>query len=70
MGESYVRPVTSAREPRPAWLAVWRFRLVVLALIAAFAFASVWFFRQYIDPNRAQDPSFQEGLRAPVQVPR
>ena len=56
MGESYVRPVVRAREPRPAWVPVWRFRIVVVALILLLALASVEVFRRYVDPNRAQDP--------------
>lgn len=42
MGESYVRPVTSAREPAPEWRAVWRFRLVALVLLAVLAVITVW----------------------------
>ena len=56
MRESYVRPATRAHEPRPAWIAVWRFRVVVVLLIALIAFASLEFFRRYVDPNRSQDP--------------
>ena len=37
MAERYVRPPLSGREPNPAWIAVWRFRLVLLVLFAALA---------------------------------
>ena len=56
MPESYVPPVTTAREPRPAWIAVWRFRVVVVVVIALIAWGALEFFRRYVDPNRAQDP--------------
>ena len=56
MRESYVPPVVSAREPRPAWIAVWRFRVVVVVLIALIAWGALEFFRRYVDPNRSQDP--------------
>ncbi|HVE99201.1 MAG TPA: hypothetical protein VNA12_08485 [Mycobacteriales bacterium] len=56
MGESYVRPVVAGREPRPAWIGVWRFRVVVVLLIVLIAWGSLEFFRRYVDPNRSQDP--------------
>ena len=34
MGEQYVRPPLVAREAQPAWIAVWRFRLAALLLLA------------------------------------
>lgn len=42
MRESYVRPVTAAREPRPEWIAVWRFRLVAFVLLAALGAGFAW----------------------------
>ncbi len=62
MGESYVRPVTRAREPAPRWLAVWRFRIAVVLLIALIAWGSLEVFRRYVDPNRSQDPGIGEEL--------
>ena len=56
MAEPYVRPVVRAREPAPSWLPVWRFRIVVVALIVLLAFTAIEVFRRYVDPNRAQDP--------------
>ena len=56
MGESYVRPVTRAREAHPAWVSVWRFRLGVIVLIAVIAWGALEVFRRYVDPNRSQDP--------------
>lgn len=37
--EDYVRPVVRAREPRPAWLGGWPFRLLAVGLLAALALA-------------------------------
>ncbi|HVE64132.1 MAG TPA: hypothetical protein VNB94_10055 [Mycobacteriales bacterium] len=56
MGESYVRPVTRAREPEPTWLPVLRFRIVVILLLALIAWGALEVFRRYVDPNRSQDP--------------
>ncbi|HVF06072.1 MAG TPA: hypothetical protein VNA20_14620 [Frankiaceae bacterium] len=42
MRESYVRPVTSASEPRPEWIAAWRFRLVMFVLLVAVGAATAW----------------------------
>ena len=41
MGESYVRPVTGAREPQAPWIAVWRFRAVAIVLLAVVAVVTV-----------------------------
>ncbi len=67
MGESYVRPVTRAREPRPEWPSVWLFRLVIFAVVLALWAVAVVFFRSYVDPNRTQDPDFDGGLRPPLE---
>ena len=58
MDESYVRPVTRAREPGPSWLPVLRFRLAVVVLLMLLAFACVEVWARYFDPNRqgGQDP--------------
>lgn len=56
MRESYVRPVTSAREPKPEWRAVWRYRAVALVLLAAAAVATYWALNQLVTPD-AQDPT-------------
>lgn len=68
MRESYVPPVTTAHEPRPAWIAVWRFRVVVVVLIALVALGALEFFRRYVDPNRAQDPGIGEDTNV-VETP-
>ena len=62
MGERYVRPPVLAREPAPAWIAVWRFRLVMLVLLALLVLAAVLLFRELTGAN-AQDPGV-ESLRA------
>ena len=56
MRESYVRPVTSAREPKPEWRAVWRYRAVAFVLLAAAAVATFWALNQLVTPD-AQDPT-------------
>ena len=69
MDESYVRPVTRAREPRPLWLPVWRFRLVVIVLIALLALGSIEVWARYFDPNRAQDPGIGGDTNVVVETP-
>ena len=56
MRESYVRPVTGAREPKPEWHAVWRFRAVALVLLALAAAATVWGVNQILHAAD-QDPT-------------
>ncbi len=55
MAEQYVRPPLFAREPAPAWIAVWRFRIVALVVLALLALGVVLLFRQLTGAN-AQDP--------------
>lgn len=55
MTERYVRPPLLAREPAPAWRAVWRFRLlgiVVMALLLLGAFLAF----QALSETTTQDP--------------
>lgn len=59
MPESYVRPVTSAKEPGPAWLPIWRFRLVALLILAVIAFATVRTV-QYFQGSTRQDPGLDQ----------
>lgn len=54
MGESYLRPPLTAREPRPRWIAVWRFRLVALLLLAVLAVAVAAVVLQFV--NTEQNP--------------
>ena len=56
MRESYVPPVTGAREPAPEWHAVWRFRVVTLVLMLALAGATVWGVNQIMHLSD-QDPT-------------
>lgn len=42
MGESYVRPVTGASEPRNEALALWRFRVVAFVLLVALGAGFAW----------------------------
>lgn len=56
--ESYVRPVTGAREPAPEWHAVWRFRAVSLVLLVLLALATLWAVNKALhvgDQNPASD---------------
>ena len=50
-----MRPPVVAREPAPAWIAVWRFRLLALLLLALLVLVAVLLFRQFTGAN-AQDP--------------
>ena len=50
-----MRPPLVAREPAPAWVAVWRFRLAALVVLALLVLACVLVFRQVTGAN-AQDP--------------
>jgi len=73
MGESYVRPVTRGREPQPAWVPVWRFRIAVILLIAGIAWGALEVFRRYVDPNRSQDPGIGDEtnvVETPNALPR
>lgn len=54
--EPYVRPVTSAREPKPEWRAVWRYRAVALVLLALAAVLTYWGLNKLVQPD-AQDPT-------------
>jgi hypothetical protein len=69
LGESYVRPVTGAREPAPEWHAVWRFRVVALVLLAVTGVGAAWGINQLIhvgDQNPASDiPSTGPASPAP-----
>jgi len=59
MRESYVHPVTSGSEPGPAWLPVWRFRLVALLLLAALALGTVKLV-QVMQGSTRQDPGVEQ----------
>ena len=53
--ERWVRPPVVAREAAPAWVAVWRFRLLALVALALLVVVAVLVFRQVTGAN-AQDP--------------
>jgi hypothetical protein len=55
VAERWVRPPVVAREPAPAWIAVWRFRVLALLVLALLVVAGVVLFRQFTGAN-AQDP--------------
>lgn len=55
MTERYVRPPVLAREPAPAWRAVWRFRLLGFILVALLLLGGVLLFRSFSDTT-SQDP--------------
>ena len=56
--ERWVHPPVVAREPAPAWIAVWRFRLIALVVLALLVLAAVALFRQFTGAN-AQDPGVE-----------
>lgn len=58
MPERWVRPPLVAKEPAPAWIAVWRFRLLALVVLALLVLAGVLLFRQLTGAN-AQDPGVE-----------
>lgn len=66
VGESYVRPVTRAREPKPEWHAVWRFRAVSAVLLAALAWTTLWGVNKALHVGD-QDPT--SGDVAPATAP-
>jgi hypothetical protein len=55
MAERWVRPPVVAREAPPAWIALWRFRVLALVLLSLLVLAAVLVFRQITGAN-AQDP--------------
>jgi len=50
-----VRPPLLAREPTPAWLAVWRFRLTALVLLALLLVLGYTAF-EHLSGAASQDP--------------
>ena len=57
MGESYVRPVTGAREPGPEWVALWRFRVVALVLLVVVGAGTAWGVNKLLHVAGNQDPT-------------
>jgi hypothetical protein len=56
--ERWVHPPVVGREPQPAWIALWRFRLVALVVLALLVWGAVLVFRQFTGAN-AQDPGIE-----------
>ena len=65
MRESYVRPVTSARERAPEWHAVWRFRAASLIMLALLAWVTVLALQAALAPD-TQDPTSGTPSEAPA----
>lgn len=63
MAERYVRPPLVAREPAPAWIAVWRFRALALVVLAVLVLLAVLLYRQWSGAN-AQDPGLEAAGRS------
>ena len=55
MSERWVSPPLVPREPAPRWIAVWRFRLGALLVLALLVLAVFLLYRQLTGAN-AQDP--------------
>ena len=67
MTERWVSPPLVPREPAPRWVAVWRFRLGALLLLALLVLAVVLLYRQLSGAN-AQDPGIGALPPAPAVV--
>jgi hypothetical protein len=65
MPESYVRPVTGAREPAPEWHAVWRFRVVALVLLVLSGVGAAWGLNKLIHVGD-QDPTSDISTTVPA----
>lgn len=68
MGESYVRPVTGASEPKPEWVAVWRFRVIALVLLVAIGAGTAWGVNKLLHVASNQDPTSGD-VQAPTESP-
>jgi hypothetical protein len=68
MRETYVRPVTGAREPVPEWHAVWRFRAAALVLLLLVGALTVWGVNKMMHLSD-QDPTSDPNAMAPLRVP-
>lgn len=55
MGEQYVRPPLVPREAPPAWIAVWRFRLAALLVLAVLVLIGYRVFQEFSGATD-QDP--------------
>ena len=65
--DRYVRPVLLAREAPPAWLSVWRFRLVALVAISLLVLVAILLFRQFTGATE-QDPGLEAGRLPGTEV--
>jgi hypothetical protein len=68
MAERYRRPPLVPREAAPAWLARWRFRVLLLLLLALLVLAVVQAVRAFSGAN-AQDPGIGAAAGATVTAP-
>lgn len=59
MAETWVRPPLLGSEAPPAWIALWRFRLVMLVLLVVLVAVLVGVYRQLTGAN-AQDPGVSD----------
>ena len=66
--EHYVRPPLVPREPPPAWRAVWRVRLLALAVLAVLVLLAVLLYRQVSGAND-QDPGLEATGGASATAP-
>ena len=64
MREPHVRPVIRATEPRPEWIAVWRFRFAALVVLALLTWAVVWLYNHFVTGASRQDPGIGDALPA------
>ena len=67
MRETYVRPVTGATEPKPEWVAVWRFRLISLLLLVALGAGTAYGVNKLLHLAGNQDPTSE--IPGPSETP-
>jgi len=67
MAERWTHPPVVPEEPPPAWRAVWRFRLVVVLLLAVLLALGVLAYRQ-LSGATAQDPGVSAAGAGPLRT--
>jgi hypothetical protein len=66
--DRYIRPPIVAREPTPAWIATWRFRVIALIIGAALTLVTALVVLHFV--NTEQNPSFGGAPAPAIAVPQ